>query len=86
MPALFTRMSTGPGLLAHAHDLERARDVGLHGLGVLRAAELLGDLGGALLVDVVDPHERARGDERVADLRADAVAAAGDERARDPCS
>ena len=38
-------------------------------------------LAAAVLVDVVDPHERARADEHAADLRADPAAATGDERA-----
>ena len=52
----------------------------LTGRACVVAAEVAGDLGRAVLVDVVDPHERTGAHERAADLGADATAAAGDER------
>ena len=69
-----------PGRLAHPRDLGGARDVGLHRSGVDVAAEIRRDLGGPVLVDVVDPHEGARADEHAADLRPDPAAATGHQR------
>ena len=46
-----------------------------------RSAEIFRHLDRPLLVDVIDPYERAGRDQRSADRRADAIAAAGHERA-----
>ena len=81
MPALLTRMSTGPVASRMRVILSGLVTSAFTGRACCVAAEVGRDRRGAVLEDVVDPHERARAHERRADLGADAVAAAGHERA-----
>ena len=81
IPALFTRMSTGPVSSRMRRILVGLVTSAFTGRAVSRRAELFGHFGGAFLVDVVDPDERAGVDERATDRGADPVATAGHERA-----
>ena len=83
MPALFTRMSTGPVSSRMRRILVGLVTSAFTGTALLGPAELLRDLGRALLVDVVDVDERAGVDERATDRGTHTVAAAGHERALD---